>query len=206
MLDAQRNAVANIRPGIVTFALVVAWLDWLMAVGLTIETTSRPGLLGVALPTLAPQAMLILGIGWGSNVARMSYFIWNIFSAVLSLSGGDVGDSGGMLSEIGGYFSYAFMIAILGSLLMPKANQWFLDQRVKNKVATPAAKLARAKRNIKLAVCWSLILPTSLVIAIPLHTPVLAVIISCSVACCVGIVQLARQGLKIYQLGSLVTA
>lgn len=194
------------RPWVVTYAVAAAWLNWFTAALITVTTTARPELLGVALPTLGTQALLTLGMGWGSNVARMSYFIWSVFGILLSATGGDIGSTGGNLAMWGGRFSDACMAVTLGGLLLPPANRWYLAQRQQNKAAPASVSARRAKRNLKVAAAWLLVLPVSAVIAIPLNTPFLAVFLSCCVATCVGVAQMLRQGLKLYRLRSVLPA
>jgi hypothetical protein len=188
------------RPRLVTIALAAAWLEWALAIAITLTTTARIVQLGVALPTLATQALLILGASWGSNVARSSYFVWTIFGVILTATGGDIGSNESQLSEVAGYLSSVLMAVALIGLLLPPANRWYLAQRTQNKVATAGAKLLRAKRNLKMAMAWALVLPLSLLIAIPLKTPLLAVCVSCAVAMCVGLAQIGRQSLRLYKL------
>jgi hypothetical protein len=188
------------RPALVTFALYAAWLDWLLVSGLTVATTSRPELLGVALPTLGTQALLLVGVGWGSNVARMSFYIWSVFAVILSGTGGEVGSDGSALAAWGGHVSSGLTFVTLISLLMPAANRWYLEQRQLNQNAAPAAKRERALRNLKVAVAWLLVLPVSALIAVPLDTPFLAVFLSCVVAIFVGVSQVLRQSIKLYRL------
>lgn len=194
------------RPAVVTYAVAAAWLNWFTAALITVTTTARPELLGVALPTLGTQALLTLGMGWGSNVARMSYFIWSVFGILLSATGGDIGSSGGNLAMWGGRFSDVCMAVTLAGLLLPPANRWYLAQRQQNKAAPASVSARRAKRNLKVAAAWLLVLPVSAVIAIPLNTPFLAVFLSCCVATCVGVAQMLRQGLKLYRLRSFLPA
>jgi hypothetical protein len=194
------------RPRVVTYAVAAAWLNWFAAALITVTTTARPELLGVALPTLGTQALLTLGMGWGSNVARMSYFIWSVFGILLSATGGDIGSTGGVLAMWGGRLSDVCMGVTLVGLLFPQANQWYLAQRQQNKAAPASVSARRAKRNLKVAAAWLLVLPVSSVIAIPLNTPFLAVFLSCGVATCVGAALMLRQGLKLYRLRSFLPA
>jgi hypothetical protein len=194
------------RPRVVTYAVAAAWFNWLLAAVITITTTARPELLGVALPTLGTQALLTLGMGWGSNIARMSYFIWSIFGIVLSASAGDVVSNGSAFALWGGFISDACMGITLVGLLVPPANRWYLAQRVQNKAAPASVSARRAKRNLKVATAWLLVLPVSALIAIPLNTPFLAVLLSCGVAMCVGTVLMLRQGFKLYRLRACLPA
>lgn len=200
------NPTATPRPSLVTFALGAAWLDWLIVVSATVGTTSRPELLGLALPTLGTQALLILGLGWGSNVARMSFYIWSIFGAILSATGGEIGSDGSAFAELARHLSNGLTVITLVGLLLPAANAWFLAQRTVNKMATASNKLLRAKRNLKVAAAWLMVLPVSALIAIPLNTHFLAVFFSCIVATCVGTVLALREGFKLYRLRSVTTA
>lgn len=194
------------RPNIVSYATGAAWLNWLLIVVITVATTTRPQLLGVSLPTLGTQALLVLGIGWGSNVARMSFFIWSIFGIILGATGGGTGSDGSLLATWGSLLSDGLMVLTLVGLLVPSANRWFLAQRAQNKAASAREKLLRAKRNMKVAAAWLLVFPVSALVAIPLNTPLLAVLVSCGVALCVGSTLLIRQGLKLYRLRELTPA
>ena len=194
------------RPQVVTYAVAAAWFNWLLAATITVTTTARPELLGVALPTLGTQALLTLGMGWGSNVARMSYFIWSVFGIILSATGGDVVSNGSAFAHWGGLLSDACMAFTLIGLLLPPANRWYLAQRLQNKAAPASVSARRAQRNLKVASAWLLVLPVSAVVAIPLNTPFLAVFLSCGVATCVGAALMLRQGLKLYRLRSFLPA
>lgn len=188
------------RPVIVTAAVVAAWLNWSLAVMVTVCATIRPQLLGVALPTLATQALLTLGMGWGSNVARMSYFIWSIFGVLLSAFGGGIESNNSWWAVGADWLSNVLMAITLGGMLFPVANNWFLAQRSKNKGASPVERSLRAKRNLKVAAAWMLVMPVAGLIAIPLHTPFLAVVTTCAISMCVGVSILMRQGVKLYRL------
>ena len=194
------------RPQVVTYAVAAAWFNWLLAATITVTTTARPELLGVALPTLGTQALLTLGMGWGSNVARMSYFIWSVFGIILSATGGDVVSNGSAFAHWGGLLSDACMAFTLIGLLLPPATRWYLAQRLQNKAAPASVSARRAQRNLKVASAWLLVLPVSAVVAIPLNTPFLAVFLSCGVATCVGAALMLRQGLKLYRLRSFLPA
>jgi hypothetical protein len=190
----------NPRPAVVTYAIAAAWLHWVLAVILTVSYTARPQLLGVALPTLGTQALLTLGMGWGSNVARMSYFIWSLFGFILTASSADIVSTPSGLAEWAGMLDSGLMFAALVGLLLPAANAWFIAQRQQNKGASGYERLLRVKRNLKVAAAWLAILPASALIAIPLGTPILAVLTTSALATTVGLVVLMRQCFKFHRL------
>lgn len=201
----MRNLNRNPRPAVVTYAIAAAWLHWVLSVVLTVACTVRPQLLGVALPTLGTQALLTLGMGWGSNVARMSYFIWSLFGFILSMVGSVASTNDSAWAEGAGMLDTGLMFAALIGMLLPAANSWFLAQRDKNKAATGQERLRRVKRNLKVAGAWLCVLPTSAAIALPLHTPFLAVLTTCALATTVGLVVLTRQSIKFYRLRAYAT-
>lgn len=195
----------NPRPTAVTYALAAAWLHWVLAVILTVSYTARPQLLGVALPTLATQALLTMGMGWGSNVARMSYFIWSLFCFILTASSADIISSPSGLAEWVGMLDSGLMFAALIGLLLPAANAWYMAQREKNKGASAYEKLRRVKRNMKVAGAWLAILPVAALVAFPLGTPFLAVLATSALATTVGLVVLIRQCLRFRRLQGFAT-
>lgn len=195
----------NPRPAAVSYAMAAAWLHWVLAVILTVAYTARPQLLGVALPTLGTQALLTMGMGWGSNVARMSYFIWSLFGFILAASSSDVVSSSTGLAEWAGMLDSGLMFSALIGLLLPSANSWFMAQREKNKGASGYERLRRVKRNLKVAGAWLAILPASALIALPLGTPFLAVLATSALATTVGLVVLMRQCLKFHRLQGFAT-
>lgn len=195
----------NPRPAAVTYAMAAAWLHWVLAVVLTVTYTARPQLLGVALPTLGTQALLTLGMGWGSNVARMSYFIWSLFGFILASSGSDVVSNISGLAEWAGMLDSGLMFAALIGMLLPAANGWYIAQRAQNSAANGYDRLRRVKRNLKVAAAWLAIFPTSALIALPLGTPFLAVVTTCALATTVGVIILVRQGFRFHRLQGYAT-
>lgn len=186
------------QPKFLRYVLMLAWLDWAVAVYLTIMfAPSNRWAMGF--PTLGTQAMLTIGLMLGSNVARGSYIVWTVFWGILTLSAASAPDAGGlaMLKEYGGYVVSSILVL---SLILPRTNQWYASVRTMHRDASPAAQTQRAYRNLRISAAWGFISPFSVCAGIGLGTHPLAVLAACAPGIGIAFAIVIRQCWKLYKL------
>lgn len=178
---------------IIRWLVWLAWFDWVQVTVFSTLGAPRPELLGLGIPTLLTQALLIFGMGLGSNIARVSYIFWTVLAIVLEVAGGDVYGSVAPFAELWTTVGHILTAVLLGGLLLPLVYRNFSTNAKAQRLQAAPALRQRRIRNLRIAACWASVLPMSLV-AVPLfHTPILAVVLSATPAVVVAIAIAARQ-------------
>jgi hypothetical protein len=190
---------------------VAGWLvslaafDWLQVVLFTMMGTGRPEVLGLGVPTLMTQGLLVFGMALGSNVARVSYLGWTLFAVLLEVTGGGVYASTAPYAEQWTQLGDVLTAVLVLGLFWPSVHRAFVAIARTRQEATAAVQKRRYLRNIKVGLAWVAVSPISLAAGYYLTTPTLAVVLSAAPSMLVAAVILGRNGWKLWRLSRSVS-
>lgn len=183
-----------------TWLVRLAWLDFVQVTALTFVGTAKPEVLGLGIPTLLTQMLLILGMGLGSNVARLSYVFWTVLALLLEVAGGgSVYPSTTPYADQWTAIGYVFTAVLLLGLLSPSVHRHFVEIAMARSRAPVPTRRQRYRRNLWLGALWALVTPVSLVAGWVLGTPALAVVLSAAASILVATFVVFRQLLKLHR-------
>jgi hypothetical protein len=183
------------QPPLFRWLILLAWLDWAYSIFQTV-TEVPLNQWGLGIPTLTGQALLILGLMLGSNVARSSYIVWTMFWTIVVASG-ESATASSVLDFARIYGKYAVGVLLTVGLLLPRTNRWYAAVRAAHRQASAEIQTERLRRNLRVAACWAAVWPISFAVAYISGIPAFAVVVGCAPGGLVAVSIAGRQGLKL---------